>query len=56
MFCEHANENPNICKCDLKCECNISHCKGKDYYQPIYAMFGVSTTSYLVGYLKLKRV
>lgn len=29
FFCEHANENPNVCPCPATCGCRQVHCKGK---------------------------
>lgn len=29
MFCEHANENPNICKCPPNCYCKKYTCKNR---------------------------
>lgn len=29
FFCEHANENPNVCPCPASCGCRFYHCKGK---------------------------
>lgn len=32
MFCEHANENPNVCPCPLECGCRQTKmCKDKPY-------------------------
>ena len=30
MFCEHANECPNICPCPSNCECRTTMCVGSD--------------------------
>lgn len=29
FFCEHANENPNVCPCPPTCGCRHFHCKNK---------------------------
>ena len=31
MFCEHANENPNVCPCQSDCNCRRRHCRNKPY-------------------------
>jgi len=29
MLCEHANENPVVCKCSKDCNCRKFHCRNK---------------------------
>ncbi len=30
VFCEHANENPQLCRCQENCYCKAHTCKGRE--------------------------
>lgn len=31
MFCDHANEVPNVCPCPPQCGCKNTHCRPRDF-------------------------
>lgn len=54
IFCEHANENPNHCKCPPDCICWTATCEGKDKTSGSFSLGAVSYDPYVKDQRRLR--